>query len=117
MLYPLSKIYGNKVFCPISKIGKLPFSKIYIPTLSLFSIFIYYFIIVILLVTYKIYSTKKPNMTQIRAKNLIALIKFKIKNNIKKVKTLIIIICVVIIVISFIPRNLKIYFIFYLNIF
>ena len=50
-------------------------------------------------------------MTQIRAKNLIALIKFKIKNNIKKVKTLIIIICVVIIVISFIPRNLKIYFI------
>ena len=50
-------------------------------------------------------------MTQIRAKNLIALIKFKIKNKIKKVKTLIIIICVVIIVISFIPRNLKIYFI------
>ena len=102
---------GIKILIYISKIGKLPFSKIYIPTLSLFSIFIYYFIIVILLVTYKIYSTKKPNMTQIRAKNLIALIKFKIKNNIKKVKTLIIIICVVIIVISFIPRNLKIYFI------
>ena len=115
--YQITKLFiepikiGIKILIYISKIGKLPFSKIYIPTLSLFSIFIYYFIIVILLVTYKIYSTKKPNMTQIRAKNLIALIKFKIKNNIKKVKTLIIIICVVIIVISFIPRNLKIYFI------
>ena len=115
--YQITKLFiepikiGIKILIYISKIGKLPFSKIYIRTLSLFSIFIYYFIIVILLVTYKIYSTKKPNMTQIRAKNLIALIKFKIKNNIKKVKTLIIIICVVIIVISFIPRNLKIYFI------
>lgn len=115
--YQITKLFiepikiGIKILIYISKIGKLPFSKIYIPTLSLFSIFIYYFIIVILLVIYKIYSTKKPNMTQIRAKNLIALIKFKIKNNIKKVKTLIIIICVVIIVISFIPRNLKIYFI------
>lgn len=115
--YQITKLFiepikiGIKILIYISKIGKLPFSKIYIPTLSLFSIFIYYFIIVILLVAYKIYSTKKPNMTQIRAKNLIALIKFKIKNNIKKVKTLIIIICVVIIVISFIPRNLKIYFI------
>ena len=115
--YQITKLFiepikiGIKILIYISKIGKLPFSNIYIPTLSLFSIFIYYFIIVILLVTYKIYSTKKPNMTQIRAKNLIALIKFKIKNNIKKVKNLIIIICVVIIVISFIPRNLKIYFI------
>ena len=115
--YQITKLFiepikiGIKILIYISKIGKLPFSKIYIPTLSLFSIFIYYFIIVILLVTYKIYSTKKPNMTQIRAKNLIALIKFKIKNNIKKVKTLIIIICVVIILIIFIPRNLKIYFI------
>lgn len=115
--YQITKLFiepikiGIKISIYISKIGKLPFSNIYIPTLSLFSIFIYYFIIVILLVTYKIYSTKKPNMTQIRAKNLIALIKFKIKNNIKKVKNLIIIICVVIIVISFIPRNLKIYFI------
>ena len=115
--YQITKLFiepikiGIKILIFISKIGKLPFSKIYIPTLSLFSIFIYYFIIVILLVTYKIYSTKKPNMTQIRAKNLIALIKFKIKNNIKKVKTLIIIICVVIILIIFIPRNLKIYFI------
>lgn len=115
--YQITKLFiepikiGIKILIFISKIGKLPFSKIYIPTLSLFSIFIYYFIIVILLVTYKIYSTKKPNMTQIRAKNLIALIKFKIKNNMKKVKTLIIIICVVIILIIFIPRNLKIYFI------
>ena len=115
--YQITKLFiepikiGIKILIFISKIGKLPFSKIYIPTLSLFSIFIYYFIIAILLAIYKIYSAKKPNMSQIRAKNLIALIKFKIKNNMKKVKTLIIIICVVIIVISFIPKNLKIYFI------
>lgn len=101
-------IYILKV---ISKIGKLPISKIYISTPSVFSIIIYYFILTVIFFIYEIYSSKNPNTTKIRIKNLIALSKMKLRANKKKVKIFLIISFLIILIINLIPKNLKIHFI------
>lgn len=102
---------GIKILIFISYIGKLPFSKIYIPTTSLFSILIYYLSLIVSLFIYNIYSSKNPNKTQIRAKNLIALMKIKLRQNKQKVKYLLAIIIFLSFVINLLPQNLKIHFI------
>lgn len=75
---------GIKILILISNIGKMQFSKIYIPTLSLFSIILYYTILAITLYIFRIYSAKNPNITQIRVRNLIAIIKMKARENKQK---------------------------------
>ncbi len=95
----------------ISKIGKLKYSKIYIPTLSLFSIIIYYIIVIAIIFIYQVYSAKKPNKTQIRIRNLIALGKIKLRENKKIAKVIIIFLFIFILGIKLLPGNLKIYFI------
>ena len=110
LMIPVIQI-GIKTLNFISNIGRLPFSKIYISTPTLFQILIYYLFIMVLLLIYNIYSSKKPNKTQIRVKNLIALIKIKLRSNRKKTKIILIIIFFLILVINQIPRNLKIHFI------
>ena len=102
---------GIKILIFISNIGKLQFSKIYIPTPSLFSIILYYFLIVTILHIYKVYLAKRPNTTQIRVRNLVAIIKMKIRRNKQKISEVFATIILVIIVINIIPKNLKIYFI------
>lgn len=102
---------GIKILNFISNIGKLPFSKIYVATLSLFSILIYYLSLIALFFSYNIYSSKKPNKTQIRIKNLIALMKIKLRQNKPKIKYILAIIIFLIFVINLIPQNLKIHFI------
>ena len=102
---------GIKILNFISNIGKLPFSKIYLATPRLFSILIYYLLLIVLFFVYNIYSSKKPNKTQIRAKNLIALMKIKLRQNRPKVKYLLGIIIFLIFAINLIPQNLKINFI------
>lgn len=102
---------GIKILNFISNIGKLPFSKIYVATPSLFSILIYYLFLIVLLLSYNIYSSKKPNKTQIRVKNLIALMKIKLRQNKQNVKYLLAIIIFLSFTIKLIPQNLKIHFI------
>lgn len=102
---------GIKILNFISNIGKLPFSKIYVPTPSLFSILIYYLFLIVLFFSYNIYSSKKPNKTQIRVKNLVALMKIKLRQNKPKIKYILAIIIFLIFVINLIPQNLKIHFI------
>ncbi len=102
---------GIQILIFISKIGELPYSKIYLPTQSLFSIITYYILLIMVLVTYKIYSAKNPNKTQIRARNIIALIKIKIRNKKTQIKYLMIIIFTTIVIINLVPKNLRIYFI------
>ena len=102
---------GIKILNFISNIGKLPFSKNYVPTPSLFSILIYYLFLIVLFFVYNIYSSKKPNKTQIRAKNLIALMKIKLRQNRSKVKYILAIIIFLSLAIKLIPENLKIHFI------
>ena len=114
---PIAEIFspmiqiGIKILIFISNIGKLPLSKIYIPTPSLFSILIYYLSIIVLFFVYNIYSSKKPNKTQIRIKNLIALLKIKFRQNKQKANYFLVIIIILSFVINLIPGNLKIHFI------
>ena len=102
---------GIKILIFISKLGELPLSKIHIATPSLFSILIYYLSLTVLFFTYDIYSSKKPNKTQIRAKNLIALMKIKLRQNKTKAKRILVCIILISLIFNFIPKNLKIYFI------
>ena len=100
-----------KILIGISNIGKLPFSKIYISTISLFLIIIYYLIISVIFAIYSIYSAKNLTWTQIRVKNLIAIGKMKLRNNKKHIKKIVATILIIIFVIIKIPKNLKIYFV------
>lgn len=102
---------GIKTLIFISNVGKVPFSKIYIATPRLFSILIYYLLLIVLFLVYNIYSSKKPNETQIRAKNLVALMKIKLRQNRQKVEYLILFAICFSIVVNLIPQNLKIHFI------
>lgn len=102
---------GIQILILISDLGKLKWSKIYIPTPSLFSIIIYYIFIIALFSIYKIYHAKKPNITQMRFRNLIALVKIKLRKKENKFKKIIIFMCSIVIIFRFIPQKLKIYFI------
>ena len=100
-----------KILNFISRIGKLPLSKIYIPTPKLFSVLIYFIFIVALFVISNIYLAKKPNMTQMRAKNLIALINIKLRTKKLLIQEIFILISLIIIIANCISNNLNIYFI------
>lgn len=102
---------GIKILICISNLGKMPFSKIYVSTPSPFLIILYYLTIGTTLYIYKVYSAKKPNTTQIRVRNLMAIIKMKIRNNKQKIRKICVIIILAIIVINLTPQSLKIYFI------
>lgn len=95
----------------ISKIGTFPGAKIYFHTPSLFSIIIYYIFVFITFYIHSVYSSKNPNRTQIRAKNLIALLKIYIRKNKKKIKKIIIGISIILLIIYIYPKSLKINFI------
>ena len=60
---------------------------------------------------YKIYFSKTLTITQIRIRNLIALIKIELRKNRKKIKNIIFATILVTIIINVIPQKLKIYFI------
>ena len=100
-----------KILTTISQIGKIPFSKIYISTPNIFSILNYYLVIGITLLTFYIYLAKKTNKTQIRTRNLIALIKIKLRENKNRLKKIFIILIFIIVFLHFCPKDLKIYFI------
>lgn len=95
----------------ISNIGKLPGAKIYIPTINIIFVIIHYFIIILIFKIYKIYSAKKLNKTQIRIRNLIALLKINLRKNKYIIKKASIIIILLIISLFYIPQNLKVNFI------
>ena len=100
-----------QILLHISKISELKYSKIYLPTPSILEILGYWFVIFILIQIYKLYSLKSLNKTQVRIRNIIALIKYKIRQNIKTFKQFLVIIVIIVLFIAFLPRNLKIYFI------
>ncbi|MCI8618229.1 MAG: DNA internalization-related competence protein ComEC/Rec2 [Clostridia bacterium] len=102
---------GIKILIFISKIGEMPFSKIYVATPKLFSILSYYLVIFILFHIYEIYSSRKPNKTQIRERNLIAILKIKSRKNKNKIKKIILVIVLTFVIANLIPQKLKIHFI------
>lgn len=113
----IAKMFTNvikiaiKILIYVSNISKIPFSKIYIPTPNLFQIVLYYIMIGTMFFVYKIYFSKTLTITQIRIRNLIALIKIELRKNRKKIKKIIFATILVTIIINVIPQKLKIYFI------
>lgn len=113
----IAKLFTNvikitiKILIYVSNISKIPFSKIYIPTPNLFQIVLYYIMIGTMFFVYKIYFSKNLTITQIRIRNLIALIKIELRKNRKKIKKIIFATILVTIIINVIPKKLKIYFI------
>ena len=113
----IAKMFTNvikiaiKILIYVSNISKIPFSKIYIPTPNLFQIVLYYIMIGTMFFVYKIYFSKTLTITQIRIRNLIALIKIELRKNRKKIKKIIFATILVTIIINVIPKKLKIYFI------
>ena len=96
----------------ISSFSKLPISKIYIPTPKISFIIIIYLSLIISLFIYKVFHERNPNTTILRVRNLLALVKYKFKQNRDDVIKKIIIISIIIsLCMIFIPRDLKINFV------
>ncbi len=102
----------STIIIEIAKFGsKLPLNKIYVTTPSLFEIIIYYITIIIGCFLIFIYRSKKQTAFNKRVKNLISLLKFKIRENKKKILSIILIFSIVLFTIKITPKKLKIYFI------
>ena len=96
----------------ISSFSKLPISKIYIPTPKIPFIIIIYLSLIISLFIYKVFHERNPNTTILRVRNLLALVKYKFKQNRDDVIKKIIIISIIIsLCMIFIPRDLQINFV------
>jgi len=107
---PIERILDILIF--ISKMGSaLPFNQIYIATPEIWQLAIYYVIIILLNVMFRIYNKRKLTVFEKRLLNWINLIKHLIRKNNKKVIS--IITCGVIVVSSFfiLPKDFKIHFI------
>ena len=103
-----------KTLLKISKFGsKIPLNKIYIVMPNYFEIFIYYVIIFISFFLFYIFKPKrKQNIVfNKRIKNLLNLLKFRYRQNKKKVISIFLIFSIFFSVIKIIPKDLRIYFI------
>ena len=78
--------FGIKCLIQISNLANLPFSKIYVSTPSILGIIIYYIFIFSSNQIYIIYTNKYLNSTKRRFKNLIALMKYKLYEEKKKIR-------------------------------
>lgn len=96
----------------ISKLGnKLPFNNILVTTPSILEIIVYYIIVIIINYLYSIFQKKQISAFERRIKNIVYLIKCKIRENKKNIYVVLIISIIINIFISIIPRNLRIHFI------
>lgn len=99
-----------KILLLISNIGKIPFSKIYVKTPNIFIIFLYYLFLLFLLFFIKNYFSKNINQSRRRLRNLVALLRYKLRNtfneNLKKIKIIVIIVIIIIVFFNdFFRRN------------
>lgn len=102
---------GIKILIQISYFSKLPFSKIYVATPKIWQIILYFLIVFLFSYFYSIYQKRNINMTERRSKNLIALFKYKLRKDKKKVLILLIVSILVSFTVKIISNDLKIYFI------
>lgn len=114
---PVSKLIslfvkmGICIIIFISEMGNLPFSKIYLPTFRICYLIVYVLFIVIFKNLYFIYNSKQITTTQKRIRNIVSLLKYKMKINSMKLKTISTIFLIIIIIFTIVPKNLKIYFV------
>ena len=79
--------WGIEELIQIANLSNLPFSKIYVATPKIFTIIIYYILVLVFNQIYKIYTKKEINNTEKRIKNLIALAKYNVYRERRKLKT------------------------------
>ena len=105
--------FGITIIIQISKIPKLLIgSKIYFPTPKIFQIILYYLSIIILFSIIAIKNSQKPNMSQKRVLNLVALIKYRYRQiNRRTKREALIIILIICVIVSLIPKELEINFV------
>lgn len=92
-------------------ISKIHFGNFKVIAPDLYQVILYYLFIFILNYLYKMFHHKHLNSTQIRVKNTIYLVKYKIKPYKNKVKYTTVLLMIICICISKIPHDLKIFFI------
>lgn len=92
-------------------ISKIDIGNFLIVTPDLYQIIFYYISICILRYLYVIFHSKNCNQTQTRVKNMIYLIKYKIKPYWNKIMWLLGVVVTFIVIFSYIPHDLEIYFI------
>ena len=102
---------GIQILISISEISHLPFSKIYIPTPKVWQIAIYYICVIVINKIYMSFNLKEPDFTSIRIRNLVALLKFKFRQNRKKVLKVLIVFVLLVFILNIIPKKLKIHFV------
>ena len=103
---------GLKILIFISKIGpKIPFNKVYLATPNILVVLVYCLIVFLGISILKIKNEKAPNMFQIRVRNIFSLVKYKIKSNKNKFISVVLLICLCLVFYSYIPKNLKVYFV------
>ena len=102
---------GIQILISISEISHLPFSKIYIPTPKVWQIVIYYICVIVINRIYIAFNLKEPDFTSIRIRNLVALLKFKFRQNRNKVLKVLIVFVSLLFILNTIPEKLKIHFV------
>lgn len=102
---------GIQILISISEISHLPFSKIYIPTPKVWQIVIYYICVIVINRIYIAFNLKNPDFTSIRIRNLVALLKFKFRQNRNKVLKVLIVFVSLVFILNTIPEKLKIHFV------
>lgn len=102
---------GIQILINISEISHLPFSKIYIPTPKVWQIVIYYICVIVINKVYVAFNLEEPDFTSIRIKNLVALFKFKFRQNRNKVLNVLIVFVSLFFILNTIPQKLKIHFV------
>ena len=100
-----------RILILISNLSKLPFSKLYLTTPQIWQVILIYLLIIILNFIYVLYHQKILNITQIRVRNLIALLKYKIHLNKKKYVKFLTVIILTVLLIGKCPKKLKIHFV------
>lgn len=107
--FPLA--IGIGILEGIAKFSELPFSKIYIATPHILMIFLYYIVIGAWQPIYKIYHSDYLVATQQRTKNLVALFCYRFREKKKKYEIWISVVLCLIVILNFLPQNLKIHFV------
>lgn len=114
---PVATIFSHilnilvSVLIGISNFSEIPFSKIYFSTSKVYIIVFYYILLFILNKIYSLYHKKQLSNTEIRARNIIALVKYKVYSNKSKIAKFIFIFLIILIIFKIFPKSLKIHFV------
>ena len=92
-------------------ISKIQLGNFKVVTPDLYQIILYYLSVFLFKYLYKIFHSKHLSLTEIRVKNIIHLIKYKIKPYKVKMLSISAVMLIIIFFVNLIPHNLKIFFI------